>query len=526
MRWFVLLSLRALLLAGALNVYESAGADERLEVVLVHLPTHGSAEYQVLKDVSGAQVAAELPMTRGEAWQIPKDRLDALKKAAAVKGVSVTPLDQTWNHAFTPMPTDYAMTAGQKSMMTNAMQQAPVMGMTTMTLPSPAVLENALTKDMNRNKVEGNARLVLKLDHYVSVTAERTSIREMRDGYAWHGAVEGTDEPVTLMWWADGRLTGNITYQGQIYSIRNLGDGLYGILKLAPKMLPPEHAPMSDRQMRDMGMKKDPLVQQGDASTLHKGSVKFHNQQDSSEGQRFAAIRPGVISGGHFSDPATRPEIVISVLVAFTKSAARFYSDIGRDLIELAIEDANLSFNNSGLSNVRLELVHAYETDYTEAGSHFEHVFAFADLKDGAMDEVHELRDHYRADVAILIVDDPKGCGLAAQIHASPDRAFAVVDQGCTATSYSLAHEIGHLIGARHDVSLDDNDRPFSYGHGFVHGTEWRTLMGYKESCGGCPRLPIWSSPTIKIRGMPAGNVTSNNARVIAEEAARVAAFR
>lgn len=340
MRWFVLLSLRALLLAGALSVY---AADERLEVVLVDLPTHGSAEYEALKRASGAQVAAELPMTRGEAWQIPKDRLEALKKAAALQGVSVTPLDQTWNHAFTPMPADHGMTAAQKAMMTNAMQQAPVMGVTTMTLPSPAVLENALTKDMYTNNGERDARLVFKLDDHVSITAARTSIRSTRDSYAWHGAVEDTDEPVTLLWWADGRLSGNITYQGQIYSVRNLGEGLYGILKLAPNMLPPEHAPMSDRHMRDMGMKKDPLVQQGDASALRNRSMETRNQQDASEGQRFAAIGPGAISGGHFTDPASRPEIVISVLVAFTKNAERYYSDIGRDLVALAIEDANLS---------------------------------------------------------------------------------------------------------------------------------------------------------------------------------------
>jgi Metallo-peptidase family M12 len=515
----VLRVLRALLLAGAVTTHVPAWAEERLEVVLAHLPAHGSPDYQALKHLSEAQVAAELPMTRGEAWHIPRNRLEALKQAAALQGVSVTPLDQAWNHAFTPMPADRGITAGQKTMMDNAMRQAPVMGMTTMTLPSPSVLENALTKDMDKEKGAGNARLVLKLDDQVSVTAVRTSIDRRSDGYAWHGAVEGTDEPVTLIWWSDGRLSGNITYQGQIYSVRSLGDGLYGILKLAPNMLPPEHEPMSDRQMRDMGLKKDPLVQQGDASMLR-------NQQDESEGQRFAAIGPGAISGGHFSNAASRPEIVISVLVAFTKNAERFYSDIEKDLVALAIEDANQSFRNSGLSNVRLELVHAYETDYTETGSHFDHVFAFADPKDGVMDEVHGLRDRYHADVAILIVDDPKGCGLAAQIHASPERAFAVVDQGCTATSYSLAHEIGHLIGARHDVSLDDNDRPFSYGHGFVLGTEWRTMMSYKESCGGCPRLPVWSSPAIMIKGVPAGDGTSNNARVIAEEAARVAAFR
>ena len=105
------------------------------------------------------------------------------------------------------------------------------------------------------------------------------------------------------------------------------------------------------------------------------------------------------------------------------------------------------------------------------------------------------LRDKYKADVAVLIVDDPQGCGLATRVFADADEAFAVVHHECAATTYSLAHEIGHIIGARHDLNLDKIMTPFPFGHGFVNGTKWRDIMSYKESCGGCPRLPVWSSP-------------------------------
>jgi len=50
--------------------------------------------------------------------------------------------------------------------------------------------------------------------------------------------------------------------------------------------------------------------------------------------------------------------------------------------------------------------------------------------------------------------------------------------------------------------------------------------MGHKESCGGCPRLPVWSTPTVLVNGEPAGTSELDNARVIAQQAARVAAFR
>jgi hypothetical protein len=214
------------------------------------------------------------------------------------------------------------------------------------------------------------------------------------------------------------------------------------------------------------------------------------------------------------NEPAAKPEeIVIDVIVAYTKNAARGYADIKRELVDLAIEETNKSFRMSNLGHIALRLVHAYATDYVETGEHFDHVWRFADKGDGYMEEIHTLRDLYRADIAILVMDDPEGCGLATRVRADADDAFAVVHHECAAASYTLAHEVGHLMGARHEFS-------------YANGTQWRDIMGSSESCGGCPRIPVWSSPTVLVNGEPAGTPELNNARVIAEQAARVAAFR
>ena len=104
------------------------------------------------------------------------------------------------------------------------------------------------------------------------------------------------------------------------------------------------------------------------------------------------------------------------MIVAYTKKAAADYADVKRELVDLAIEEANESFRTSDVGHVKLRLVHAYQTDYVEEGAHFDHVWRFADKGDGYMEEVHGLRDKYKADVRILIVDDPKGCGLATRV--------------------------------------------------------------------------------------------------------------
>src|SRR4029077_3353031 len=146
-------------------------------------------------------------------------------------------------------------------------------------------------------------------------------------------------------------------------------------------------------------------------------------------------------------------DIVIDVIVAYTKKAAGNYMDVKRELVDLAIEEGNESFRQSGIGHIKLRLVHAYQTDYVEEGAHFDHVWRFADKGDGYMEEIHCLRDEHRADVAILVVDDPKGCGLATRVHADADEAFAVVHSAGPAANSTLAHEIGHLIGASHELS-------------------------------------------------------------------------
>jgi hypothetical protein len=67
---------------------------------------------------------------------------------------------------------------------------------------------------------------------------------------------------------------------------------------------------------------------------------------------------------------------------------------------------------------------------------------------------------------------------------------------------------------------------PFAYGHGFVNSAKWRDFMRYNGSCGGCPRLPVWSNPPLLIKGEAAGTPDLDNARVISEQARRVAALR
>ncbi len=451
------------------------------------------------------------------------------------------------------MPELTEMSAAQKSMMHDAMSDKAAMGMAMMSLPKPELLEYLFTAGgVDATRDGPGPAIVLPLNDTTTLTARRISVVIRGDHYEWHGIVEGTNDPVTLLWWPSGRLTGTVKSGDTLFSLHSMGGGMQGVLHLAPKMLPPEHAPMDDGMKIKMNMTEDPLVTSGDAGMLmHSrtegassgpnavpGEEKLENLQDRAP---TADLQPGSkgalamtdwrdmaqhVRAGRATKSKRADDEVITLIVAYTKAAAGHYTDIASDLIDLAVAEANQSFANSGITNVRVEVVKTYQTDYVEEGTHFDHVFKFAEKGDGVMDEIHGLRDKAHADVSVLVVDDANGCGLSAGVAPPAQRAFIVVHHACAALSYSLAHEIGHIIGARHDAGLDKTTVPFAYGHGYVNGTKWRTMMSYEQSCDGCPRLPIWSNPRLSVMGEVAGGPIADNARVITEGAKRVAAFK
>lgn len=496
--------LAAAILAGFCLKAVTAG--DQVDAILSQLPAKSSAEYKALHDLAAPTGGQALAMTGAEMWTVPAAHYSALREAAAKEGVSVRRLDDSASPELATVMTGAKMTPAQQEMMHKTMESKAAVGMSMMKLPDAATMEYALTKRMDAPAGSAPQTILIPLNDKLTVTAQRTEISKTQDGYIWRGVIDGSGEPVTLLWWPSGRLAGTVMYKDHAYVIKNLEGNMHGMVELSPDKMPPDHGAASKEMMQKMAMHSDPLVHDGDASMMLPAAMQP------------PPMKPVPVEGAP-------KDAEISLIVAYTKKAASHYTDIVKDLIDVAIAKTNQSFRDSGAGNVRVKLVHAYETDYVENGSHFDHVYRFRNKGDGYMDEIHGLREKYAADVAVLIVDDPMGCGLSIRVAADAPDAFAAIHHECASTMYSLAHEIGHLIGARHDRALDDSSQPFPYGHGFVHGNEWRTMMSYMESCGGCQRRPIWSSPDVKVDGVPAGDVETNNAKVIRENAARVAAF-
>jgi hypothetical protein len=335
------------------------------------------------------------------------------------------------------------------------------------------------------------------------------------------------------MWWKGGKFSGMFTYRGHMYVLKNMGSTVHAVVETDPGKMPPDHGAMGSRRSGALptDVKDDPLVARGEGVAM-RGDDRA-NRQD----------RQDAIGSAPAPAPASAPakitplsaakqralaakKITIDVMILYTNRVAAKYVDVDTDLIALSIEQANESFANSGLGNIKLHLAYGQLVDYDESnGEHFNHLYRMVD-GEGVFAPVRALRNEKRADVVALIVDDSSGCGLSTRVAADAEEAFVVVHHACAALTYSIAHEIGHIIGARHDRALDHNETPFAYGHGFVNGSKWRDVMSYKASCNGCPRVPIWSNPRVKYKGDTAGALDADNARVILEQAERVAKFR
>ncbi len=296
---------------------------------------------------------------------------------------------------------------------------------------------------------------------------------------AWSGPLRNAEGWVDLVLTAKG-VTGVVRAGGETYSVGPLGGGLHAVTRLDPRKVRADHAP-------DAFSAAEPPVGGPRASAQASGFVPAP-----SFGAPLATRTPATYAGPW-----------IDVLVLYTPVAAAQSLDIAGS-IALAVEQANVSYENSYV-NLGMYLASAQQVTYDEGlASHRTHIDRMKNTGDSQLETVPTLRNSNLADAVVLVVDDDEGgqyCGLADVIGATAATAFAVVHWDCLGSGYwTLAHEVGHLQGARHERTADAGTTPYAYGHGFpAPNKAWRTIMATPNACvtQSCPRINYWSTPFV-----------------------------
>ncbi len=180
-------------------------------------------------------------------------------------------------------------------------------------------------------------------------------------------------------------------------------------------------------------------------------------------------------------------------------------------------------FRSTKPVNLQLRLVHRAQVNYTETDPSTD-LGRLWRTADGYMDEVHQWRDMYGADIVSLFADTIGG--RATGIDVPQEYAFAI--QNMLQTFFT--HEIGHLLGCMHERGRES----FSDGYNFAYHFQGESGYGYGTVmtwAGGT--IQHFSNPNVLYDGRPTGvdyatdpANAADNARVINENAGKFSAYR
>ncbi len=228
------------------------------------------------------------------------------------------------------------------------------------------------------------------------------------------------------------------------------------------------------------------------------------------------------------STPLCPATTVIDVMVVFTSQAKTAWGGLAqsKSFVATAITNFNTSLTNSGVFNVKINLVYCDEIAYVESGNINTDLLRFRTAGDGFMDTVASLRSSYGADLCALVTSTPTNtCGLGyvnnSNTNYSANSGFCVGLYNCVVSNFTLAHEFGHNMGLQHDWYVSTSVNPCEHHHGYTNKTaitlgtasttaqRWRTIMAYNNECAdegiSCTRINRWSNPSLNYNSEPTG---------------------
>ncbi|MDR2146696.1 MAG: InlB B-repeat-containing protein [Tannerella sp.] len=251
--------------------------------------------------------------------------------------------------------------------------------------------------------------------------------------------------------------------------------------------------------------------------------------------------QPGTVCVPETKDvdaPAT-----IDVMIVFSAAAANYASASGgTDVVaSRIIAYGNLCLENSQ-TGITLTLAHSAQVDYKESNMNDALVY-LTTTNDGYMDEVHALRQQYKADLVQLLTTESNYGGLGYVLKnetiGNYDFAFSVVNIGSAVSDNSPAtiHELGHNMGLGHGANQSSATStgiyPYSQGWDWTETTnnqKYCSLMSYPDGAYYSDnisrnRVPYFSNPKISYLEVATGDAERADAARSLREMKHVVAY-
>ena len=269
---------------------------------------------------------------------------------------------------------------------------------------------------------------------------------------------------------------------------------------------------------------------------------------------------PESVFGAELAEPASTNTAALSQPLNMTQAASDdgsqvtlmvLYTPAARDAaggvaaIEGEIATVVDSMNEAAVNSLltfTFELVHTAELSASESITYSGGFINQLWQEQTNYPEVHEWRDRYAADLVVVWGDSQpsSNAGVAFQLTEydidSSRFAYAHVRRTAALNSYTMHHEVGHLMGAGHGINASVVISKRLYADAFGYGDEaggFYTIMGADVSPTMTTPINYFSNPNVLYNGVATGTPYSsttgygeNNAYVLNQTALLVSNYR